>query len=295
MYDLVIIGNYSKDTIINNHKTIYSDGGGFYYAAYMAALMRLNTAVISRLSKTDEHIVEKLRKLGVDVFPSYSEYSTEMQLTYPSTNVDEREITVSRMAGSFAKEQLSGMNARIFMISALIRGEVDIEFLQEIKKKDTLLAADVQGFMRVVLDDGRLANDSWSEKHKFLSQIDILKTDAVEAEILTGNKDKKKAARILSEWGAKEVVLTHRDGVLVYADDQYFEAEFYPKKLVGRTGRGDTCFTSYLGKRLTASPLESTRWATAVTSLKMEAEGPIQRNIDEVKAYSENYYKCHFN
>jgi hypothetical protein len=77
---------------------------------------------------------------------------------------------------------------------------------------------------------------------------------------------------------------------LVYADGQYYETKFYSKELVGRTGRGDTCFTSYLGKRLKSSPLEAIHWAGAVTSLKMEAEGPIKKNIDDVEAYFEKNY-----
>jgi sugar/nucleoside kinase (ribokinase family) len=78
-------------------------------------------------------------------------------------------------------------------------------------------------------------------------------------------------------------VLTHRDGVLVLVDGEFHEAPFRPRQLIGRSGRGDTCIASYVAKRLSAPPREATFWAAAVTSLKLEAEGPIKRRMDEVE------------
>jgi len=96
---------------------------------------------------------------------------------------------------------------------------------------------------------------------------------------------------MLSDLGPGEIVLTHRDGVLVYADDQFHEAAFVPRELVGRSGRGDTCIAAYVARRLTASPAEATAWAAAVTSLKMEAEGPFRREIGDVEDLVGNEYK----
>ena len=84
--------------------------------------------------------------------------------------------------------------------------------------------------------------------------------------------------------------MTHRNGVLVYADGCFYEAPFFPKEVRGRTGRGDTCTAAYLGKRLTAPPAEATIWAAALTSLKMEQGGPFNRGIGEVEALIRQRY-----
>jgi sugar/nucleoside kinase (ribokinase family) len=110
----------------------------------------------------------------------------------------------------------------------------------------------------------------------------VLKTDAVEAELLTGKSDIKVAALMMADMGPSEIVLTHRHGLLVYADGQFHEAGFFPQKLVGRSGRGDTSVAAYVAKRLTTSPAEATIWAAAVVSLKLEAEGPFRREIGQV-------------
>ena len=54
------------------------------------------------------------------------------------------------------------------------------------------------------------------EKKELLPYIRFLKTDAAEAEILTGLTDRAEAAKVLYGWGAKEILITHNTEVLVY-------------------------------------------------------------------------------
>jgi len=283
LYDIAIMGNYTKDTIVSPTGTRMVDGGGFNYGAHAAILMGLRVAAITRLAKEDSHVVDALKRIGVEVYPKYTPESTHMRLYYPTSNVDDRILSVTSIAGPFEPEQVKDIEARAFLINASTRGEVDLDVIDELKKKNTLVVADAQGYVRIINPEGQLIYDSWSEKQTVLSKIDILKTDAVEAEAMTGEKDIKIAARILSEFGPKEVVLTHKSGVLVYARGQYYAAPFLQKKLVGRSGRGDTCIASYVSKRLSASAEDATVWAAALTSIKMEAEGPIRRKSGDVE------------
>jgi len=291
IYDLVIIGNYTKDTIVSASGTRTVDGGGFNYAAHAAAMMGLKAAAVTRLAKEDSRVVDALIQLGLDVYPTYTKYSTDMRLFYPTSNVDERILSVTHTAGFFTPDQVENLQAKAFLINTSTRGEVDLDVIKELKKKNTLIAADSQGFVRIISEDGTLVNDQWADKKEVLPFIDILKTDAVEAEILTGESNIKNAARILAGWGPKEIVLTHRNGLLVLANGEFHETEFHPKELIGRSGRGDTCIASYTCKRLSASPFEATIWAAAVTSLKMEAEGPIKRKMDDVEELIQRMYR----
>jgi len=58
----------------------------------------------------------------------------------------------------------------------------------------------------------------------------------------------------------------------------------------GRSGRGDTCVGTYMSMRLTKSPAEASIWAAAVTSLKMENQGPFNRTLPEVEALIHSKY-----
>ena len=114
---------------------------------------------------------------------------------------------------------------------------------------------------------------------------------AVEAEALTGEVDIFKAAKIFSQMGPKEVVLTHKDGVLLYSGGEYYQAGFYPVVLNGRSGRGNTCIGTYTAMRLSKNPVDALNWAAAVTSLKMEKLGPFDRSISDVEEYVRSKYQ----
>ncbi len=280
-YDIALLGHYTKDTIVSAAGTRLVDGGAFNYGAHVAARMGLKVAAITRLAREDFHVVDELIRLGVAVFARPTPYSTCLRLEYPAANVDKRVIYVTSTAGAFTLAEVEDLQARAVLIGASMRGEVSLEVVKALRKKETLLAADAQGFVRVACD-GKLVYQVWPEKRQVLACVDVLKADAVEAQMLTDEADIRTAARILAALGPREVALTHRDGLLVYADKRYYEVGFFPRQLVGRSGRGDTCIAAYIAKRLTASPAEASCWAAAVTSLKMEAEGPFNREIAEV-------------
>ncbi len=290
VYDVVMIGNYTKDTIVSRAGTRHVDGGGFNYGAHVAVMMGLRTAAVTRLAQCDAHVVEALTRIGVDAYPTYTPHSTDMRLYYPTDDVDDRILSVTHTAGSFTPQEVEPFEAKAFIINASARGEVGMDVIQTLQSKAGLLVADAQGFVRVIDDQGVLRFDAWEEKVRFLPYFDILKTDAVEAKTMTGEEDIRKAAFIIAGWGPREIVLTHRDGLLVLAHGAVHEAPFTAEPLIGRSGRGDTCIAAYAARRLTASPEEATLWAAAATSVKMEAEGPIKKSVADVeKKIAEKY------
>lgn len=283
-FDLVALGNYTKDTIVTKTGTRHVHGGGFNYAARAAVAAGLTVAAITRLAREDREAVEQLSAAGVTVFPRWTESSTIMRLEYPTDNVDERILTTAAIAGTFEVDQVEDIDARAFVVSPSIRGEVGIDVLQALRRKTTLLGVDVQGFVRIRRDDGTLEHAPWPEMAETLPLVDVLKTDAVEAVSLTGSADRREAARILASYGPREVLLTHRDGILVLANGEMHEAPFSPRELRGRSGRGDTCLGSYLTWRLEAGPDQAILWAAAATSLKLEKEGPLTATRAELEA-----------
>jgi sugar/nucleoside kinase (ribokinase family) len=175
------------------------------------------------------------------------------------------------------------------VIGSSLRGEVGIDVIRALKEKNMLVAADMQGFVRV-LRGAELTYEPWDEMQSTLALLDVVKSDAVEAEFLTGETNLYKAAQFYAEMGPSEIVLTHRDGLLIYAEGKFHEMEFYPARLVGRSGRGDTCLGTYVAQRLSLAPREAGIWAAAVTSLKMENTGPFDRSVREVEELIQHKY-----
>jgi sugar/nucleoside kinase (ribokinase family) len=241
--------------------------------------------VVSRLAKADYEAVNALKKVSIDMFITYTDASTCLTLEYPTDDPDKRIMYVASSAGAFTPEEVRNIDAKVFVLGPSLHGEIPLDVLETLRKKDTLIACDVQGYVRADVN-GNVEYVDWDheEMQTVLSMISILKTDAVEAERITGEADKKKAAAILSSYGPTEIVLTHRDGVLIYADTVCYEAIFTPKAMIGRSGRGDTCLSAYITKRFSAPAEEATIWAAAVTSLKMEAEGPFTATLSDIEA-----------
>jgi sugar/nucleoside kinase (ribokinase family) len=282
-YDVVYIGNYTKDTIISPAGTRYVDGGAVNYAAHAAAQLGSKVAVVTRLAKEDDRVVEKFTQSGIDCYATYTPYSTLMKLEYPTTNPDIRHLAVAAVAGSITAVDVENIEMKAAVIGSSLRGEVGFDVIRALKDKNIFVAADMQGFVRV-LEGVELIYKPWDEMQATLAYVDVVKSDAVEAEFLTGETDIFKAAKFYADMGPREIVLTHKDGLLVYADGKFHEMNFYPQRLDGRSGRGDTCVGTYMAKRLSMDPREAGIWAAAVTSLKMENLGPFNRSVDEVEA-----------
>jgi sugar/nucleoside kinase (ribokinase family) len=288
-YDVLYIGNYTKDTIISPSGTKYVDGGAVNYAAHAAERLGAKVAVVTHLSKEDDRVVEKFTAAGIDCFATYTPFSTLMKLEYPTSNPDIRNLSVAATAGTITPQEVESLNARAAVIGSSLRGEVGLDVIRALKSRSMLVAADMQGFVRV-LRGMELKYEPWPEMAATLAHVDVVKSDAVEAEFLTGETDIYKAAKFYADMGPKEIVLTHKDGLLIYADGKTHEMNFYPARLDGRSGRGDTCIGTYMFTRLSMTPRDAGIWAAAVTSLKMENLGPFNRPMSEVESFIREKY-----
>lgn len=281
-YDLICIGNYTRDTIVSPAGTRVVDGGAMNYAAHAAKRLGLKVAVVTRMAEVDAHVVDNFRESGIDCYVTYTASSTALKLEYPTNDPDLRHLSVSSTAGSISPAEVENLHAKAAVIGTTLRDEVGSDVIRQLSGRNIYLAADVQGFIRILRGQS-IVNETWAEMEETLPYLDILKSDAVEAEFLTGETDMHQAAKVFANMGPKEILVTHKDGVLLYTGGIYFQAGFYPKELKGRSGRGDTCVGAYTAMRLSKEPGEALVWAAAVTSLKMEKLCPFDGSIGDVE------------
>lgn len=298
IFDIAFIGHYTRDTIVYPHASHWVNGGGYYFGARVAAQMGLQVAVVTRLSRAHWGAVELLERMGVTMLARETPQSTVLNLVYPTGNLDQRRVEMSSWAGPFELSDIAGVEARAYMVAASsIRGEIPLALIEALAQRGAHVGLDVQGYMRVpddraawdrVVKDGvrqdvELGHDDWPGKEEVLRHVTILKTDAYEAGLLTGETDRAAAARRLCALGPREVLVTNSAGVLLCHGGEILEAPFVPAELRGRSGRGDTCSGAYIARRLSAPPRDSLFWTAAVTSLKLEQEGPFNRDIGEAE------------
>lgn len=270
--DLLMIGHFAKDLLVVDGPGEISSGGGVYYGSIAARRLGIEVAIVTRLAAADWPRLEEVKREGVRVFAAPAPQTSGIANYYDPADLDRRVCKPLGFAGPFGLEEVPPIKARIYAAVPIIAGEVDLALLKALAHRGPV-ALDVQGFIRVREGD-ELLTRQWPEMAEGLAQVTYLKVDRAEAEFLTGQSDLARAARALAEAGPGEVLVTESAGLTVWADGRLYQAPFAPRGLRGRTGRGDTCFATYLAARLTRPADEATLLASAITTLKLEVPGP---------------------
>lgn len=271
-YDVVMIGNFAVDKLIVDGVEETASGGGVYYGSVVMRRLGRSVAVITRLHTSEFPRLQELRDEGVDVFATPAEGTSGIANYYQSSDMERRICKPIGFGGAYKLEEIPDLKTRVIMLSPLYAGEVDLSLLKSLSQRAPL-AMDIQGFVRVPVADG-LEFQPWLEMAEGLRHVTYLKVDKAEAEYLTGETDLSLAAHKLHAMGPKEIVMTQSSGVTVFAEGWFHTAPFTPRSLAGRTGRGDTCFSTYVAMRQEADAGTACKWAGVITSLKQEVPGP---------------------
>ena len=289
-YDSFIMGHISIDENIYQGEAVKEIGGAVFYSSCASYAIGRKIGILTKLSRRDRKYLETFNIPPEDITALDSKNTTSIRNIYHSADRERRTCTALSIANPFIIDDIpDNINSQIYHFAGLISGEFNNEMIKSLHDKGKI-ALDVQGFLRTVTENKEMIFIDWKEKIEYLPYIDYLKTDAAEAEIMTGIKDRKKAAEILFEWGAKEIMITHNKEVLIYNGKKHYTCPLKPRNLSGRTGRGDTCFSAYLTERLDKDIESALLFASALVSLKMERPGPFKGIRDDVEGYIKKFY-----
>ncbi len=282
MYDICCIGHITRDRIITPNSQISLFGGTtFYFSHGISHLINSSNSnvsyiLIASLADKDIKAVEDIRKEGVKVQVVKSSKTVAFDNIY-GDNQNNRTQRVHDLADPFTINDLKNVRAKYICLGSLLPDDFSLDVVKFLKQRGDIVM-DAQGFLRQV-KDGNVFPCDWKNKFEFFKYIDILKVNEYEAEVLTGKKDLHQAAQQLAQWGIKEVLLTLGSfGSIVLVDGKFYDIEAYhPISLVDATGCGDTYVMGYIYKRVqNASPLEAAKFATAVSTCKLEHHGPFK-------------------
>lgn len=163
----------------------------------------------------------------------------------------ERRSTTALAQGSTitVAELPEGISAKIYQLAGLMKGDYEDDIIKVLAQRGKV-ALDMQGYLRVPDPSTKeMVYHDWDRKQEYFPHITYLKTDAAEAEILTGTSDRREAARLMVEWGVKEALITHNTEVLVYDGQGVLHLPPETSGAGRRTGRGDTTFSAYITER----------------------------------------------
>ena len=290
-YESVIIGHISKDFNIDHEdNAVEICGGAVLYSSASAYALGHRVAAVTKLSRADEDRLSQFTIPKEDIYVTFCESSTTIRNKYFTPDKEKRDCLCISQGTPFDMNDIDGLEGEIFHFAGLIYGDFTGEMIKECSARGKI-AVDVQALLRHAdKATGEMYFEDWKEKKEILPFIDFLKTDAAEAEILTGTDDRKEAAKILHSWGSKEILITHNTEVLAFDGKEIFTCPIKARNLSGRTGRGDTTFAAYINERLNRDIQSSLLWATATVSLKMETPGAFRGTRADVEEYIKLLY-----
>ena len=280
-FDITMIGHISKDIMIYKDTEDRFTGGPVIYSSIAAVRSGKSVQVITKAAEEDDSALQSMRAQGVQVIRLDSKLTTSIENVYFSEDRERRQVTLLSQADYFCTGEIAeSENSLIYHLAGLFRGEIPDDCIPFLAAKGKV-ALDAQGVLRCN-ENGKLLFRNWDYARKYLPSVTFLKTDAAEAEILTGLSNREEAAKVLASFGVEEVMITHNHEVLVFVNNTFYRAPYNPSNLSGRTGRGDTTFAAYLAKRLDTDPYEAVYYAAALCSMKMEKPGPFDHTAEEV-------------
>ena len=293
-YDTFIIGQLGIDEVVGFDGTSeWSIGGAVVYSSYSALAGGNRVGILIKSSAKDKMMPYILPVHNDDIYWRESASGTSSIRNVFLDEKRERRTTTALAQGSqiTAAEIPDDVQAKVFHLAGLMNGDYENAIIPMLAKRGKV-ALDMQCYLRTPdRVSGEMVYGDWPYKKEFFPYITYLKTDAAEAEILTGTSDRREAARLMVEWGVKEALITHNTEVLVYDGKDYYTCPLKPRGLDGRTGRGDTTFSAYITERERASIPQALEYASALVSLKMETPGPFKGKREDVETFIHQYYR----
>lgn len=291
-YESVIIGHITKDYNIDHEdNTVEICGGAVLFSSASAYALGHKVAAVTKINEADNDRLEQFTLPLDDIYAVNCDSSSTMRNKYFTADKERRDSTCLSVGTPFTVQDIpDDIESEIYHFAGLVYGDFSNEMIKECSEKGAV-AVDVQACLRHVnKENGKMYFEDWSDKREILPYITYLKTDAAEAEILTGTTDREQAAKILHSWGAKEILITHNSEVLVYDGESIYTCPIKARNLSGRTGRGDTTFAAYITERLSKDIPSALLYATATVSLKMETPGAFRGTRNDVENYIKEFY-----
>jgi sugar/nucleoside kinase (ribokinase family) len=274
-YEICCVGHITLDKVVTPRSVVHMAGGTAFYFSNALSRMDVRYTLVTALAQSEMPTVTELRDKGIEVKVLPSAHTVYFENIY-TENQDHRTQRVLQVADPFTVEQLSPIKSRYYHLGPLLAGDIPVDVIRDLSKQGKV-SLDAQGYLRKVENQNVLAID-WPAKKEALQYVDILKVNESEMAVLTGKSDVRKGARVLADWGVKEVVITLGSmGSVIYSGQAFYTIPAYipTTSVVDATGCGDTYMAGYLYRRAKGASIQDAgEFAAAMATLKIEGSGP---------------------
>ena len=195
-YDLMLIGPATRDINIDyTGQEVREIGGAVFFCAYAAAAASANLFASVKIHPDDTDVLDAFHLDSDHIAVLPAQCTTLMQNTYFTADRERRKAECLAQSDAITPDQIPDVDCGLYHLAGLLYGDFPNELITALSKKGKV-SADIQGFLRHN-ENGLMNFHDWKDKLTYLPYFDFLKTDAAEAEILTGLTDRRAAAKQL--------------------------------------------------------------------------------------------------
>ncbi len=284
MYDLIVVGPLSVDTITLDGRRHEHLGGTAAYTSLISAKLGKKVGVLATAGPgVKEKWLRDLRAHKIDL-----KVLSRTQETLRFEHLYSREESIHRVEGSgsvidFRDVPRAFKDSRWFHFGPLFN-DIAYDMIYEVAKLGGLMSLDPQGYLRKQQSNGKIALiDHWPEAARVLRPIHVLKANEEEARAITGGEGLKQMAKALhvrlekvSDLRPKIVLITRgEEDSALYSQGRFsLIPSIPPDKLKDPTGAGDVYAGAFLTEYMNKGDAESSAYfASAAASLAVEEVG----------------------
>jgi len=251
--DLVVLGHVAIDHVIfPDKREIILPGGAATAVATSAALSGAKVGLVTKVGRDfPKEWLNRLSEIvdikGVHILDGNTIHIYMIYHEDGSVDAPVDMGVAQKMGETEIPEEY--LNAKIFHISP-IPPEEQLKAINRLKRKRISL-----DFNPTYMEDYKTKRDIMKE---IISRAEIIFPNERETRTITGEKDLKKAAKILYEWGANLTIITLGEkGVLFYNGEKFMKFEALPiSEIVDPTGAGDAFAGGFLAYYAEGKDLE---------------------------------------
>ena len=288
---VTLIGPVSRDRVrLPDLPERQQPGGAVFYAGMALRALGVPVNIITRLAPKDEAaLLTPLRQAGAAITALPSTHTASFINKY-GPGKDERTQEVSAQADPLTIENMPHIATQWVYFGPLLEGDISTALIRHIPDRGAhRIALDAQGLLRRATD-GNVMPGGWPDKYEILPRIDILKADAEEAGLITGQSNPEMAARILCGRGVDHALVTlgEAGAILCHRGALIRQPAFRPADkdwpIMDTTGCGDTFLAAYLAGIIQGKqPAEAGRSAATAAALKQTRFGPLSADMPEIR------------
>jgi sugar/nucleoside kinase (ribokinase family) len=289
MADLAVVGHIAIDRIIDAGGERTQLGGPPTYVSLAARRLGKRVDVVTKVGEDiPDDFISRLRMLRVDLEGMIVDGAETTRFVLDYRGAD-RLLSVGSMCEEISPEEVSELQEAVLI--APIVDEIPPSTVSQIDAD--LIALDPQGFVREILDDGRVLPRYWFDG-RLLKRLTVFKSSEWELKLITGEANALWGLEQVVRLGAKVALATRgRQGALLATRRQSFRIPaFRVRNVLDLTGAGDAFVGGFLLEYLDGEePLWCASVGAAAASCTVETFGArLDASVQEVKRRAEEIF-----